>query len=83
MSRRVGLELTGDRIRAVTVSRWRASPFESFEIRWDPRAPDDAVELLRKHLGAVSGIGLSVGVEFLHLKNVRLPPSRRLRGAAS
>lgn len=74
MSRRVGLELTGDRIRAVTVSRWRASPLESFEIRWDPRAPDDAVELLRKHLGAVSGIGLSVGVEFLHLKNVRLPP---------
>lgn len=74
MSRRVGLELTGDRIRAVTVSRWRASPLESFEIRWDPRAPGDAVEVLRKHLGSVSGIGLSVGVEFLHLKNVRLPP---------
>ena len=74
MSRRVGLELTGDRIRAVTVSRWRASPLESFEIKWDPRAPDDAVDVLRKHLGAVSGIGLSVGVEFLHLKNVRLPP---------
>lgn len=74
MSRRVGLELTGDRIRALTVSRWRASPLESFEIKWDPRAPDDAADVLRKHLGAVGGIALSVGVEFLHLKNVRLPP---------
>lgn len=74
MSRRVGLELTGDRIRAVTVSRWRGSPYESFEIRWDPRAPADAVGVLRKHLGEVTGIALSVGVEFLHVKHVKLPP---------
>lgn len=74
MSRRVGLELTGDRVRAVTVSRWRHAPFESFEIRWDPRAPADAVLVLRQHLGDVTGIGLSVGIEFLHVKHVKLPP---------
>ncbi|MEO5580870.1 MAG: PilN domain-containing protein [Gemmatimonadaceae bacterium] len=74
MSRRVGLELTGDRIRAVTVSQWRTSPHESFEIRWDPRVPDDAMTVLRQHLGPVTGIGVSVGLEFLHAKHVKLPP---------
>lgn len=74
MSRRVGLELTGDRIRAVTIGRWRASPYETFEMSWDPGLPEDAVPVLRKNLGEVSSVALSVGIEFLHLKHVRLPP---------
>lgn len=74
MSRRVGLELTGERIRAVTVSRWRGTPLESFEIRWDPHAPADAVGVLRQHLGVSAGIGISVGLEFLHVKHLKLPP---------
>jgi len=74
VSRRVGLELTGDRVRAVTVSRWLSAPFESFELRWDPTAPADGVAILRQHLGNISGIALSVGIEFLHVKHVKLPP---------
>lgn len=74
MTRRVGLELTGDRVRAVTVSAWRNAPVESFELIWNPRIPADAVAVLRQHLGRVSGVALSVGIEFLHVKHVRLPP---------
>jgi len=71
---RVGLELTGERIRAVTVGRWGNAPEKSFEIRWDPRAPRDAAALLRKELGDVESIALAIGIEFTHVKNVTLPP---------
>ena len=75
MSARVGLELTGENIRAVTAGAWRGTPLESFAMRWDPRAPADAVDVLRKNLGEVSAIALSVGVEFLQVKHVKLPPA--------
>jgi hypothetical protein len=71
---RVGLELTNERIRAVTVGRFGRAPDQTFEIRWDTRAPGDAVALLRKQLGAVDSIALSIGLEFTHVKNVNLPP---------
>ena len=74
MTRRIGLELTDDRIRAVTVGQWNRAPHESFEIRWDPRAPRDAVAVLRKQLGEVSSVGLSIGLAFTHAKHVKLPP---------
>ncbi len=74
MSARVGLDLTSEQIRAVTVSAWRGTPLESFAMKWDPRAPAEAVEVLRKNLGDVSTIAISVGVEFLHVKHVKLPP---------
>lgn len=74
MKPRVGVELAEDRIRAVTVSRWSRKPEQTFEIRWDPRAPRDAVALLRSHLGDVSGIGMSVGLAYTHVKHVKLPP---------
>ncbi len=74
MSARIGVELGKERIRAVTVDRWSRSPRETFEIQWDPRAPRDAVALLRKQLGEVSAIGMAIDVGFLHAKNVKLPP---------
>ncbi len=74
MSVRIGVELTEHHIRAVTMTRWSQSPRETFEIRWDPRAPRDAVLLLRQQLGAVSAIGISVGLSFMHAKHVQLPP---------
>lgn len=74
MTVQIGLELTEDRIRAVTVSRFSRSPRETFEIRWDPRAPRDAVLLLRQQLGQVAAIGLSIGLAFLHAKHIQLPP---------
>ena len=74
MTPRVGLELTHERIRAVTVGRWGSAAEQSFEIRWDPRAPRDAAALLRKQFGDVDSIALSIGLEFTHVKNVSLPP---------
>lgn len=74
MTKRVGLELCGDRIRAVTLSKWNGSPLESFEIRWDPALPDDAVSVLQRDLGKVSGIAIGIGLEFLQIKHVKLPP---------
>ncbi|MEP6506908.1 MAG: PilN domain-containing protein [Gemmatimonadales bacterium] len=74
MTQRVGVELTEDRIRAVTVSQWSRKPEQTFEIRWDPRAPGEAVTLLRHQLGDASGIGLSIGLAYTHVKHVKLPP---------
>lgn len=74
MSIRVGLELTPDRIRAVTVRGWRASPVDTFEIKWNPAVPRDAVAVLRQHLGRVTAIGVAVGLGFTHVKHVPLPP---------
>lgn len=75
MSRRVGLEFAQDRIRAVTLAGWRASPVETFELKWDPAVPRDAVALLTQHLGRVSSISLAIGLGFTHVKNVPLPPA--------
>ncbi len=74
MSHRVGLDLTADRIRAVTVGGWRSAPLKSFEIRWDPRAPIDAVNLLKRELGQMTDIAISAGLAFTSVKNVKLPP---------
>jgi len=74
---RVGLELTGENIRAVTVGRWRGAAVETFAMRWDPRAPADAVAVLRQNVGEVSSIAIAVGLEFLHVKQVKLPPVSR------
>lgn len=74
MTPRVGVELTEDRLRAVTVSQWGRKPEKTFEIRWDPRAPAEAVTLLRNQLGDASGIGLSIGLAHTHVKHVKLPP---------
>ena len=74
MTSRIGLELTEERIRAVTVSRISGVPDKTFEIRWDSRDPRDAVALLRQQLGEVSEIALSIGLAFTHVKHVKLPP---------
>lgn len=74
MSTRVGLELTPTRIRAVTVRGLRGSPVDTFEIKWDPTVPRDAVKVLREYLGQVGAIGVAVGLGFAHVKHVPLPP---------
>lgn len=74
MSRRVGLELTRTRVRAVVVGGLRSAPVVKFELEWNPAIPEDAVALLRQHLGKVSSIGIAVGIEFTHVKRLSLPP---------
>jgi len=70
----VGVELLADRVRAVTVRRWSGAPGRTLELPWSPDDPDAAVAALRDQLGPVAGIGLAVGLAFLHVKQVHLPP---------
>ena len=74
MSYVVGVELTPESARAVRVGRWRTSPKDSLTVEWDPSRPDELVGLLRERLGSARAIALAVGLGFLHLKQVRLPP---------
>lgn len=74
MSKRVGLELSPERIRAVTVSGLRSSPLETFEVRWSPAVPGDAVAVLKQHLGEASSISVGVGLGLTHVKRIQLPP---------
>ncbi len=70
----VGLELTGNRIRAITVSRFMNRALRRFDIPWNPADPDRAVALLRENLGAVDAIGVAIGFDFLYPKHIKLPP---------
>ena len=70
----VGLEISGGRVRAITVSRALRRPLRRFEIPWGPDSIDEAVSLLRSELGAAAGIGVAIGFQFLFPKHVQLPP---------
>jgi hypothetical protein len=67
-----GVELTPARIRAV---RWNGfgTP-RHCELTWDPLHPREAVERLRAALGGVSAVSVAVGLGFLQVKLVHLPP---------
>ncbi len=73
MSMRAGLELSSDRIRAITTRGWRLTPVDTFEIKWNPDLPRDAVSLLMEHLGRVDEIAIAIGLGFTHVKEVALP----------
>ncbi|MGH7552458.1 MAG: PilN domain-containing protein, partial [Longimicrobiales bacterium] len=75
MSDVVGVELCTDVVRAVALDRWRAAPRKTLEIEWDPSRAADLVSLLRQQLGPANRIALSVGLGFLHVKQVKLPPA--------
>jgi Tfp pilus assembly protein PilN len=75
MSPRVGIELTPDTVRAVVVGGWRLQVRATFETAWDPTRPHAAVALLRGQIGAVGNLGLAIGLGFLHVKHVSLPPA--------
>ncbi len=70
----VGLELTGNRIRAITVSRLTNRALRRFDIPWNPAEPDRAVGLLRENLGAAGAICVAIGFDFLYPKHIKLPP---------
>ena len=75
MSDVVGVELSADAVRAVSLDAWRATPRVTVEVPWDPERPADAVRALRERLGETNRIALSVGLAFLHIKHVKLPPA--------
>lgn len=75
MSGIVGVELETDRVRAVVLQRWRAAPRATCEVEWDATDPASLVARLRERCGPASRIALSVGLGFLHVKHVGLPPA--------
>jgi hypothetical protein len=72
----VGIELAADRVRAVGIERWRGAHRQTFQCAWDPAQPADAVAQLRANFGDVRAVALSIGVGFLQVKHVKLPPIR-------
>jgi hypothetical protein len=71
----VGVELGGDRVRAVALRVWGKAPRATLELAWDPVRPEEAVARLRAQLGPTRRLALSVGLAFLHPKRVKLPPA--------
>ncbi len=74
MPDRVGVELLADRVRAVALGRFGAMPSATVELAWDPTRPDDVVRELESRLGRARHVALSVGVAFLDVARVVLPP---------
>ena len=72
--RTIGVELSLDTVRAVSLESWRGTP-RTFECAWDPNRPADAVAQLRAHFGSANRVAISVALAFLHVKNVKLPPA--------
>ncbi len=71
----VGVELSRSVVRAVALGQWRSAPRKLVEMEWDPSRPEELVGLLREQLGPTRRIALSLGLGFLHLKHVNLPPA--------
>lgn len=71
----VGLELGPTTVRAVVLDAWRSTPRKTLVAEWDPARPEDAAARLLQQLGPTRRIALSVGLGFLHVKRVKLPPA--------
>ena len=74
MSGRAGVELTPTAVRMVRVSRFSGRATETIEIPWDPSRPADAVTALRAKARRPDGISLAIGLGFLEVARLDLPP---------
>ena len=74
MSGRVGIELTPAAVRLVRVSRFSSRVTETLEIPWDASRPADVVRALRAKTGRPDGISLAIGLGFLEVARLELPP---------
>jgi hypothetical protein len=71
---RIGIELLGDRVRAVALRRFGRTIVATADVAWDPTSPADAVIELVARLGRGRRVLLAVGLPFLHVARVSLPP---------
>ncbi|AHG91944.1 hypothetical protein J421_4407 [Gemmatirosa kalamazoonensis] len=71
---RVGLELLADRVRAVALGRFGDAPRATLELSWDPERPAAAVDALAARLGRPRRVAFAVGLAFVHVARVTLPP---------
>ena len=80
MSDRLGVEITRTHVRAVALAAWGNGPRAVAEVAWDADHPAAAVALLSSRFGRVGRIALALGLDYLHVKHVELPPApKRLR----
>src|SRR5881628_2971297 len=70
---RLGVELGTRTIRAVRLEGWPRPRTRAVEIAWDRESPDEAVQALGQHLGAVRRIAVAVDLPLLFTKRVKLP----------
>lgn len=75
MSRTVGLELTTTEVLAVRLRSFGGGVLETRRVPWDPAHPEAAVTALRAAFGPASQLAVAVGLGFLELKRVELPPA--------
>ena len=74
MSGRAGIELTPTVVRLVRLAPLTGSVSQTVEMPWDPARPLDAVNALRAKVGALQGISLAIGLGFLEVARLDLPP---------
>ena len=74
MSGRAGIELTPTVVRLVRLAPITSRVTQTVEIPWNPARPLDAVNALRAKAGAVQSISLTIGLGFLEVARLELPP---------
>jgi len=74
VSGRVGVELTPEVVRVVRLAPYTRHVTQTLEIPWDPQRPSDAVAVLRSRIGRPQGVSLAIGLGFLQVMRVDLPP---------
>jgi hypothetical protein len=74
VSGRAGIELTPTVVRLVRLAPFTGRAAQTLEIPWDPRRPHEAVADLRAKVGSIDAIALAVGLGFLEVARLDLPP---------
>ena len=74
MSGRAGIELTPSVVRLVRLAPLTGRVAQTLEIPWEPARPLDAVNALRSKAGALQSISLTIGLGFLEVARLELPP---------
>ena len=75
MSGTIGVELTTTEIRAVRLRPMGSGVARSMRVAWDPSRPHAAIAELQNTLGNATQLAVAIGLGFLELKRVELPPA--------
>jgi hypothetical protein len=80
VSGRAGIELTPTVVRLVRLA-WSGGVTETVEIPWDSARPAEAIAALRAKVGRPDGVSLAIGLGFLEITRLDLPPVPALERA--
>lgn len=75
MTRRLGLEITARELRGTWTTPWRLQPAATLVQAWDGRDFASAVEAMRVAHPTPDCIALAIGLDFLDVARVALPPA--------